>query len=129
MARDLGANIPADLTRPRGWRSGILTGMPEPEFESDRRFQIWKYRVGHAQLLLRSVKDGEHPSRIDVLFVGTRHIDLPATLDGLRIERDGDNFRLSGTGWQGAVVALNMSHAEDEGDYDDASPFAEGSGI
>ncbi len=107
----------------------MLTRMPGLEFESDRRFQMWKYSVGHAQLPLRSVKDSDHESRIDVLFVGTRHVNVPTTLEGLRIERDGDNFRLSGTGWVGTVEALNMSHAEDQGEYDDASPFAESSGI
>lgn len=109
--------------------SGSLTRMGVLEFESDRRFQVWKYNVGHGLLLLRSVKDEEHPSRIDVLFVGTNHIDLPMTFDGLRIEQDGTAFRLSGTGWAGAVSALDMAHAEDEGEYHDPSPFAESSGI
>ena len=39
-------------------------------FSSDRRFQLWSYRVSHSQLLLRSVRDAEHTSRIDVLFKG-----------------------------------------------------------
>ena len=97
--------------------------------ESPRTFQVWDYTVSHAQLLLRSVKDSDHESRIDVLFVGTRHVNVPTTMEGLRIERDAENFRLSGAGWVGTVEALNMSHAEDQGEYDDASPFAESSGI
>src|SRR4051794_7357175 len=62
---------------------------PIDTFESDRHFQIWRYEVGHAQLLLRSVKDDHHASRIDVLFKTVKAIDLPTRFDGLQIERDG----------------------------------------
>jgi len=34
----------------------------------ERNFQIWKYTVGHGQLLLRSTKDPKCPTRIDVFF-------------------------------------------------------------
>lgn len=103
--------------------------MAEVVFESDRSFQLWAYSVGHAQLLLRSVRDSEHATRIDVLFVGTRHVNVPTTLEGLRVERGGDRFRLSGKGWEGTIEALNVAYAEDEGEYYDASPFAESSGV
>ena len=103
--------------------------MPEPDFESGRHFQMWKYTVSHAMLLLRSVKDDDQQTRIDVLFLGVSHVQLPTSFDGLRIERVGDAFSLSGSGWQGTVVALNMVHAEDVGEYFEPSPFAEGSGI
>jgi hypothetical protein len=96
------------------------------EFESDRHFQMWKYGVGHAQLLLRSVKDETHSTRIDVLFVAVERLDLPTTLNGLRIQRVDDHFRLSGADWQGSVAAGNVAHAEDDGEYNDPSPFAEG---
>jgi len=103
--------------------------MPEAEFDSHRRFQMWKYTVSHKMLLLRSVKGDDHPTRIDVLFVGVSHVVLPTAFDGLRIERSGDDFRLAGSDWEGSVVALNMAHEEDNGEYFDPSPFAEGAGI
>ena len=103
--------------------------MPEPEFESDRHFQIWTYGVGHAMLLLRSVKSEDHATRVDVLFVAVDHLDLPTSFDGLRVERSGDTFQLAGNGWTGSVKAANMAHAEDDGEYFDPSPFAEGAGI
>ena len=101
----------------------------EFEFESDRHFQIWKYGVSHAQLLLRSVKDAAHSTRIDVLFVNVKRLDLPTSLNGLRIERADDHFRLCGSDWQGSVVAGNFAHAEDDGEYHAPSPVAAGSGI
>ena len=64
--------------------------MSEFEFESDRHFQMWKYGVSHAQLLLRSVKGAAHSTRIDVLFVNVKRLDLPTSLNGLRIERADD---------------------------------------
>jgi hypothetical protein len=64
-------------------------------FSSDRRFQLWSYRVSHSQLLLRSVKDAEHTSRIDVLFKGVDALDLPTRLDGLVIENCEGLFALA----------------------------------
>lgn len=103
--------------------------MAMPEFESDRRFQVWKYTVSHAMLLLRSVKDDDHDTRVDVLFVAVSRIDVPTTFEGLRIERMGDEFRLAGADWQGSISAGNVAYAEDHGDYREPSPFAKRSGI
>lgn len=99
------------------------------EFESDRKFQVWKYTVSHAMLLVRSVKDDHHSTRIDVLFVAVEHLDIPTSFDGLCIERNGREFVLTGVGWRGSVEAGNLAFAEDNGEYSDPSPFAEGSGI
>jgi hypothetical protein len=103
--------------------------MVMPEFESGRRFQVWKYTVSHAMLLLRSVKDDDHDTRVDVLFVAVSHIDVPTTFEGLRIERTGDEFRLAGAGWHGSISAGNVAFAEDHGEHHEPSPFAKGSGI
>lgn len=92
-------------------------------FESDRHFQVWRYEVGHAQLLLRSVKGDDHGSRIDVLFKAVQAIDLPTTFDGLQIERDGDRYAVSGIGWSGGVIAGACFQAEDAGEYYEPSPF------
>lgn len=66
-------------------------------FGSDRQFQIWRYEVGHAQLLLRSMKGDQHASRIDVLFTAVEAIDLPTRFDGPRIERDGYQYARVGS--------------------------------
>jgi hypothetical protein len=78
---------------------------PIDTIESDRHFQAWRYEVGHAQLLLRSVKDDHHASRVDVLFKGVKAIDLPTKFDGFQIERDGDQYAVSGVGCSGRVIA------------------------
>jgi hypothetical protein len=98
---------------------------PVDSFESDRQFQVWRYEVGHAQLLLRSVKDDDHASRIDVLFKGVKVIDMPTKVDGLRVERDGDQYALSGVGWSGRVIAEACWQAEDAGEYYHPSAFAQ----
>ena len=97
-------------------------------FDSERKFAVWKYTVGHSMLLLRSVKSELASSRVDVLFVGVERIDIPSTMEGLRIVGDG-TYELSGPAWRGSVTALNCAVREDSGEYFDPSPFHEGSGI
>lgn len=96
--------------------------------DSARTFTVWKYTVGHAMLLLRSVKSAVAQSRIDVLFVGVDRMEIPSTMDGLRIV-GGGTYELSGPQWRGSVTALNCAVREDSGEYFDPSPFHEGSGI
>jgi hypothetical protein len=98
---------------------------PIDTFESGRHFQIWRYEVGHAQLLLRSVKGDHDASRIDVLFKAVEAIDLPTRFDGLQIMRERDQFALSGAGWSGRIIAGSCFQAEDVGEYLDPSPFAD----
>lgn len=100
---------------------------------STRRFQVWEYSVSHAQLLLRSVRDGDHPTRVDVLFKNVGYMALPsafmvdvieeltgdelAMLEGLAAGalRDGRTaFRLATADGEGLVVAGVMVSAEDE---------------
>jgi hypothetical protein len=96
---------------------------PIDTFQSDRHFQIWRYEVGHAQLLLRSVKGDHHASRIDVLFKDVKAIDLPTRFAGLQIERDGDQYAVSGAGWSGHVIAAACFQAKDTDEYYSPSPF------
>jgi hypothetical protein len=97
---------------------------PIDTFESNGHFQIRRYEVGHAQLLLRSVKGDHHASRIDVLFKAVKAIDLPTRFGGLQIVRDGDQYAVSGVGWSGRVIAGGCFQAEDAGKYYNPSPFA-----
>jgi hypothetical protein len=98
---------------------------PIDTFKSDRHFQLWRYEVGHAQLLLRSVKGDHHASRIDMLFRAVKIIDLPTKFDGLQIQRDEGQYAVSGVGWSGRVLAGACYQAEDAGEYYDPSPFAQ----
>ena len=110
---------------------------------SDRNFQIWKYTVGHRQLLLRSTKTPDLSTRIDVFFKGVRELHLPVSLDGLSITESSEEelrsqcllksptygndtkvFRLQGSNYLGYVAALVVVYHEDYGEYDDPSFFA-----
>lgn len=114
-------------------------------FESDRQFQLWRAVVGHSQLLLRSTKTEEHPTRIDVLFKPVQGMKLRTLLDGLRIreadpheandiaretgEECGDEFKcfvIESRGFRGFVVATVMTTAEDAGEYSDPSQLLVG---
>jgi hypothetical protein len=96
----------------------------QESFASERRFQLWSYTVSHGQLLLRSTKDDDHPTRVDVLFKNVQTINLPASMDGLHIQKVGPrSYQLRGGDWQGHVEASVMVAAEDEGSYLDPSPL------
>lgn len=44
---------------------------------NNRRFRIWKYSVSHSTLLVRSPKNEEFKTNIDITFHGVRLINLP----------------------------------------------------
>ena len=46
-------------------------------------FQIWEYRAGHQQLLIRSPKDEQHERNVDIVFAGVEYVDIPAILMGI----------------------------------------------
>lgn len=106
-----------------------------------RQFQVWLYTVGHAQLLLRSTKTQEHPTRIDVLFKVVGAIYLPTLFDGLTIleasQEEISNLNLAppfargskkmylmqGANFSGYVMAGIVTWHEDDGEYNDPSYF------
>ena len=118
--------------------------MPTEIITSERQFQVWKYTVGHSQLLLRSTKSTGFQSRIDVLFKGVTEFHLPTSFTGLSITelsaaddrqlcnlrksfsvgKDAKVFKVQGTDFLGYVTALIAICLEDEGEYDDPSYFA-----
>lgn len=53
-----------------------------PEY-STRKFQLWLFRVGHGELLVRSPRDEVNPRNVDLVFVGVDYIDLPRVLSGV----------------------------------------------
>jgi hypothetical protein len=58
-----------------------------PLFSSGGRFKVWRYGVGHSQLLLRSAPTGERPDSLDVHFEYVTFMKLAATFDSLAIYR------------------------------------------
>ena len=118
--------------------------MPTQIINSEREFQIWKYTVGHSQLLLRSTKAPNLPTRIDVLFKGVSEFHLPTTLSGLSVQEASDDqirklcslresssfnhgvkvYTVKGTDFIGYVAALICACHEDEGEYHDPSFFS-----
>ena len=102
-----------------------------------RSFQIWSFTVSHSQLLLRSVKTAEFPSRIDILFKDVDRINLPVSLRGLTVREVSGNaesigitpplsegsrlFEVESEQFVGYVAAGAMLTHEDQGDYCDPS--------
>ena len=111
-------------------------------YDSTRKFQVWEYTVGHKQLLLRSTKDRELDTRIDLFFKDVGAIVLPTTLNGVSIrqavdredvelrkkyEAEAFNGRTAYLIWnrniEGCVIAATFAWHEDRGEYDDPSFF------
>lgn len=104
-----------------------------------RRFQIWTYTVSHGQLLLRSNKDSDNETRIDILFKDVAIVNLPTVLKNIDIkvakEFDKHNgfdqeilkwrsiFAVNCDGFSGYVVAATIFLHEDEGEYYDPGHF------
>jgi len=61
----------------------MITTLP---IEYQRSFSLHLYWASHGVLLLRSNKDKNHSTRIDISFQDVRWMALPAWLDGIRIE-------------------------------------------
>jgi hypothetical protein len=102
----------------------VTIGTVVDSFDSERRFQLWRYSVSMRQLLLRSNRDDEHATRVEVFYQNGRHLDIPTSMNGLAIQKDGEGrYRLSGDGWTGSIDAALMKIAEDEGSFDDPSPL------
>lgn len=107
-----------------------------------RSFQMWDFRVGHGQLLLRSPKAPGLATRVDLLFKNVAAICLPTVLDELTLfeatdeERAGMQlpveprqlrgrklFVLRGSSISGYVLAGAVFWHEDQGEYDAPSHF------
>jgi len=100
----------------------------------NRSFELWRYFVGHAQLLLRSTKSEEHGTRIDVGFKNVRYVQLPTSMGSLSIEIGADSdlpddvqqaldtagmtiFLVTTDIGHGFVVAGYGGWREDDGEY------------
>ena len=108
--------------------------------ESLRTFQLWRYVVGHGQLLLRSNPTSGQGTRVEVLFKDVRAIKLPTLIDGLVVREPSEReamviseetgeleshdckfFVVDAGQVHGYVVAGFMTTNEDDGNYADPS--------
>lgn len=113
-------------------------------FSSQRVFQVWRYSVSHGQLLLRSTKTAEFPTRVEVLFKSVAFMALPSLLDGLLVSECASAdlpaclkaisverpwYKLSSNGNPSYVAAEVFFVSEDELEYFDPSPLMDDSGL
>lgn len=59
--------------------------MDKEIFKSDKYFTVFDFIVSHGQLLLRASKNEDNLKNIDIIFFGTRYIQLFTSLSGLSI--------------------------------------------
>lgn len=52
---------------------------------NERAFQIWEYRVSHAQLLIRSPKSDSNETNVDIAFAGVEYLKIPTILKNFSI--------------------------------------------
>ncbi|MEU8098902.1 hypothetical protein [Streptomyces rubiginosohelvolus] len=85
-------------------------------FESDLTFRVWKYGVGHSQLLLRASSDESGEEGVDILFEGVAAMQLTMRYKELRLHSvDEDEFRevfdSSGVDekWRDSFVIVRLS--------------------
>jgi hypothetical protein len=114
-------------------------------FESQRRFQQWRWSVGHSELLLRSNKDTSNPTRIEILFKPVVALKIRAHMEGLRIVELDDSdaeaikldaaldeksscsskiYALESGVFRGYIVAAVMVVHEDDLEYYEPTPFS-----
>jgi hypothetical protein len=112
-------------------------------FKSDRKFSVFGYSVSHGPLLLRSGRTDEHHTRIDVLILDVRAMEIRSWFEGFEIAlADQDYLRdfrsrpaemmepglnayaISGKRWQGFIVGGKLCVHEDEADFTAPSAFA-----
>lgn len=59
--------------------------MSKEIFKSNKYFTVFDFVISHGQLLLRTSKDEDNFKNIDIIFFGTRYIQLFTSLSGLSI--------------------------------------------
>jgi hypothetical protein len=111
-------------------------------FTSPRRFTLVRYETGHGPLLFRSGKTLDHPTRIDVLFLDVRAMEVRVWSDGFTVSDEPHEYlqcfssrpaelvepglvtyRVSGNDWNGYVLAGVLRTAEDDAAFFARSPF------
>ncbi|MGX1853638.1 hypothetical protein [Streptomyces sp. NPDC055299] len=60
-------------------------------FNSERTFTVWRYGVGHSQLLLRAVPDSRDTLCLDLLFEGVRAMQLVTHYESIELRTASDS--------------------------------------
>ncbi|MEV0675998.1 hypothetical protein AB0I60_05685 [Actinosynnema sp. NPDC050436] len=88
--------------------SGVL-------FTAQRSFSLWKYGVGHSQLLIRSVPSGSQEFCMDIKFEGVAAVKLAAKYNGvaIRLVPEEESARLCEYAgvppkWRSELVAISL---------------------
>lgn len=106
-------------------------------FADRGKFQWWSFTASHGQLLLRSTKSSDRPTQIDILFKNVSAATLRTVIDDLEVvETDrnakalvggqvtpGKVFLVRGRGYEGSVIAGNVTRAEGDHEYYEQSPL------
>ena len=108
-------------------------------FRSARHFTLFSYKGKRGELLLRSRKSSEFPTRLDVLITDVSALEIRCWSDGLTIEEtDIQNiqgkgsrpqeiaegrraFSVTGTAWSGFIVGGAVYTHEDDRHWTDPS--------
>ncbi|MFD3416337.1 hypothetical protein [Streptomyces decoyicus] len=59
-------------------------------FRSERTFTVWRYGVGHSQLLLRAVPDGANTACLDLLFEDVKAMQLVTHYESIELHPAGE---------------------------------------
>lgn len=103
------------------------------EVRFNRTFQVWRYTVSHAQVLLRATKSAESPTRIDILFKDVSVLCLSTILASPTISTTARaipgldpellenrvTYTVTCANFSGFVVAASIASVEDEGEFYD----------
>lgn len=54
-------------------------------FSSERTFRVWRYGVGHSQLLLRAVPDEVNSACLDLLFEGVSAMKMATRYESIEV--------------------------------------------
>jgi hypothetical protein len=110
----------------------------EPVFTSERRFEVWDWRVGHRGLVLRANPTDDDAERVEVIFKPAYEVCLPALLHGLvvfavdstrspngsRVLNDWEYvYVLESQDFKGWVIGGTVAGRSDRGSCDDPPLF------
>lgn len=57
------------------------------QIDPEREFQFWEYSVSHGSALIRSPREGDATSNVDILLFNVQYVSLPRFLGSISIEK------------------------------------------
>lgn len=84
-------------------------------FRSERTFTVWRYGVGHSQLLLRAVPDSANTACLDLLFEDVKAVQLVTHYESIELHPAGEDeaqqildFSGLASTWRGRHLAVSL---------------------